>query len=55
MNVNLHYKHLKSRNYLVAKKLIDKTNNEEDVQSSQVVEADLVQYKLVENQYQQRV
>ena len=35
------------------KKLIDKTKNAENVPSLEVVEVVLVQYNLVENQYQQ--
>ena len=36
------------------KKLIDKTKNEENVPSLEVVEVALVQFNLVDNQYQQK-
>ena len=36
------------------KKLIDKTSNEEKVPSLEVVEVVLVQFNLVDNQYQQK-
>ena len=36
------------------KKIMDKTKNGEKVPSFEVVERDLVQYNLVDNQYQQK-
>ena len=55
MDISKNYKHLKQRNCLVAqKKLIDKTNNEENIPILEVVEVVLVQCHLVDNQYQQK-
>ena len=46
---------MKQRNYLVAeKKLINKQKNGEIVVSFKVVEEVLIQYNLVDNQYQQK-
>ena len=55
MDISKNYKHLKQRNCLVAqKKLIDKTNNKENIPILEVVEVVLVQCHLVDNQYQQK-
>ena len=46
---------MKQRNYLVAeKKLVNKPKNGEIVVSFKVVEEVLIQYNLVDNQYQQK-
>lgn len=42
-------------NYLVSKKIVDKTNNGENVSSFAVVEAVLVQCNFAYNQYQQNL
>ena len=48
MDISKNYKHLKQ------KKLIDKTNNKENIPILEVVEVVLVQCHLVDNQYQQK-
>ena len=58
MDTSQNYKHLKQINYLVAqKKLIDKRKKRENLSSLEVVVLVvvlLVQYILVDNQYQQK-
>ena len=55
MDISYNYKRLKQWNYLVAQnKLIDKAKNGENVPNLEIVEKVLVQYNLVDNQYQQR-
>ena len=54
MDVSQNYKRLKQWNYLVTKKLIDKTKNGENAQSLEVVQVVLVKCNLVDNQYQQK-
>ena len=55
MDISQNYKRLKQWNYLKAqKKLIDKIKNYEKVANLEVVEVVLVQYSLVDNQYQKK-
>ena len=55
MDISQNQKLLKQRNYFVAqKKLIDKTKHGEIAPSLEIVEVVLVQYNLLDNQYQQK-
>ena len=53
MDISQKYKLLKPWNYLVVQKIIDKTKNAENVPSLEVLKVVLVQFNLVDNQYQQ--
>ena len=56
IDISLNHKHLKSLVHLVKhKKIREKTKNGENVPSLEVTEVVLVQYDIVDNQYQTKV
>ena len=55
IDISLNHKHLKSLVHLVKhKKIREKTKNGENVPSLEVTEVVLVQYDIVDNQYQRK-